>query len=466
MYSQHRKYKMALIVADFCVTVTTLIIAEHVRPFLPGEHIGDFGIIPHYSIYLFAPLLLLVLFASTGAYDFKRIPGLSSQIKVLSFAYSLWIWIFAGILFFTFRETSRLLVIYFVALNYLAIVVTRFAIRWFIKKKLFFASRVGVLVVGTGGSAILAAKTIIDELGSVYQHSGFVDFEAPENDELPAPFFGLIEELPHIIQQHRIEVIIIAQPKSSDSKVNELINLLLGLPIRIYVVSHNAQLALWLPQVEQLGNMVFIDINAPIIQGINRLTKRILDITVSLVVLFITWPILVVIWIAIRIDSRGPAIFVAPRIGEGAKLFKMYKFRTMVMDAEKIQSQVTQNTKQGEKIYKVKDDPRVTRVGRVLRRTSLDELPQLFNVLIGEMSLVGPRPEQPFITKEYDRWQWQRILVPPGVTGWWQISGRSDLPMHLNTDHDVYYMRNYSIALDLKILFLTFFEVMKGRGAY
>ncbi len=114
----------------------------------------------------------------------------------------------------------------------------------------------------------------------------------------------------------------------------------------------------------------------------------------------------------------------------------------------------------------MKDDPRVTRVGSLLRRTSLDELPQLFNVLKGEMSWVGPRPEQPFITKEYETWQWQRILVPPGVTGWWQISGRSELPMHLNTNYDVYYVKNYSILLDLQILLKTVFEVFKGRGAY
>jgi lipopolysaccharide/colanic/teichoic acid biosynthesis glycosyltransferase len=120
----------------------------------------------------------------------------------------------------------------------------------------------------------------------------------------------------------------------------------------------------------------------------------------------------------------------------------------------------------GEKVYKLKDDPRTTRVGRWIRRTSLDELPQIFNVLKGDMSCVGPRPEQPFITQLYDHWQWQRVSVPPGVTGWWQVSGRADLPMHRNTEYDVYYVKNYSILLDLKILFKTVIAIIKAKGAF
>jgi len=120
----------------------------------------------------------------------------------------------------------------------------------------------------------------------------------------------------------------------------------------------------------------------------------------------------------------------------------------------------------GKVIYKKPDDPRVTRVGRFLRRTSLDELPQLVNVLRGEMSLVGPRPELPQLVEQYDLWQRQRFSIPPGMTGWWQVSGRSDRPMHLHTEDDLYYIQNYSILLDLKILFKTVGVVLRGKGAY
>ena len=117
-------------------------------------------------------------------------------------------------------------------------------------------------------------------------------------------------------------------------------------------------------------------------------------------------------------------------------------------------------------VYKRQCDPRVTRLGRFLRRTSLDELPQLFNVFTGEMSLVGPRPEQAFIVDGYEPWQRQRLVVPPGVTGWWQVSGRSELPMHLNTEYDLFYIRNYSLWLDVQILWRTIGAVIRGRGAY
>jgi lipopolysaccharide/colanic/teichoic acid biosynthesis glycosyltransferase len=175
---------------------------------------------------------------------------------------------------------------------------------------------------------------------------------------------------------------------------------------------------------------------------------------------------MILIWVAVKLDSPGPGLFSSERVGENGSIFRMYKFRTMHVGAADLVEEVATRDEQGRPIFKVRNDPRVTRVGRVLRRTSLDELPQLYNVLKGEMSLVGPRPEQPFITVLYDHWQWQRLSVPPGVTGWWQVSGRSDLPMHQNTQYDVYYVKNYSLLLDLKILFRTLGVVIRGKGAY
>ena len=144
----------------------------------------------------------------------------------------------------------------------------------------------------------------------------------------------------------------------------------------------------------------------------------------------------------------------------------MIKFRSMYQDAEKRWQEVAKRDKDGNLIHKQTDDPRITRIGRFLRRTSLDELPQLLNVIYGEMSLVGPRPEIPYITAEYEPWQWQRFRVPPGITGWWQVNGRSDKPMHLHTEDDLYYIQNYSFWLDLRILLMTVLVVLRGQGAY
>ena len=177
-------------------------------------------------------------------------------------------------------------------------------------------------------------------------------------------------------------------------------------------------------------------------------------------------PTAILIALAIKLDDRGPVLFRQERVGENGRRFEMTKFRTMVVGAEQLQAQVARMDESGNVVYKVPHDPRVTRVGRFLRRWSLDELPQFFNVLRGEMSLVGPRPEQVFVVDQYEPWQRQRLAVPPGITGWWQVSGRSDLPMHLNTQYDLFYIRNYSMWLDLKILWLTVGTVMRGEGAY
>jgi lipopolysaccharide/colanic/teichoic acid biosynthesis glycosyltransferase len=175
---------------------------------------------------------------------------------------------------------------------------------------------------------------------------------------------------------------------------------------------------------------------------------------------------LLVIAIAIRLETKGPALFRQRRVGENGRLFDMLKFRTMVADAEARQGEVLTKIDTGELVHKRRDDPRVTRVGRLLRRYSLDEFPQLINVLRGDMSLVGPRPELPWLVEKYNPWQRKRFAVPQGITGWWQISGRSDKPMHLNTDDDLYYVYNYSLWLDLWILLRTPLAILKGRGAF
>jgi lipopolysaccharide/colanic/teichoic acid biosynthesis glycosyltransferase len=164
--------------------------------------------------------------------------------------------------------------------------------------------------------------------------------------------------------------------------------------------------------------------------------------------------------IAIRLREGGPVFLSQKRVGENGRIFPMLKFRTMKPNARR-----PRQDSEGF-LHKRVDDPRVTRVGRFLRRTSLDELPQIWNVLKGEMSLVGPRPELPQLVERYQLWQRKRFAVPQGMTGWWQVNGRSDKPMHLHTEDDLYYVQNYSIGLDLFILLKTFWAVLSGRGAF
>jgi len=173
-----------------------------------------------------------------------------------------------------------------------------------------------------------------------------------------------------------------------------------------------------------------------------------------------------IIALVILVEDGRPILFRQKRAGENGRVFEMLKFRTMVRDAEKLSVQTNHTDENGNLIHKTRNDPRVTRTGHFLRRFSLDELPQLFNILDGTMSLVGPRPEMPYLVDMYQPWQRKRFAVPPGLTGWWQVNGRSDRPMHLHTEDDLYYIQNYSLWLDIQIIFRTVWVVLMGKGSY
>lgn len=192
--------------------------------------------------------------------------------------------------------------------------------------------------------------------------------------------------------------------------------------------------------------------------------KRGIDIIFASVALLVLLPLLLLVALAIRLDSPGPALFRQRRVGRDGHFFTIYKFRTMRDNPGKHIEWVMDDA--GKKRHKVRNDPRITRVGRWLRRMSIDELPQLINILIGHMSVIGPRPELLEIVAHYEPWQHRRHDVRPGLTGWWQVSGRSDRPMHEHTELDLYYVDNISVWMDLKILVRTVGVVVRGLGAF
>jgi lipopolysaccharide/colanic/teichoic acid biosynthesis glycosyltransferase len=203
-----------------------------------------------------------------------------------------------------------------------------------------------------------------------------------------------------------------------------------------------------------------------------RPAKRALDVILSAVLLALAAPLLGVLAVIVRMESPGPAFYRQTRVGRHGRPFAMYKLRTMRSGAdaqlhEQVQPLVGGPPRRGPQfVYKLPNDPRITRVGRILRKTSLDELPQFLNVLRGEMSLVGPRPELPEVIVHYETWQLARLALPPGITGWWQINGRSNHPMHLSTEYDLHYLRQASFAFDLVILARTVGAVVRGTGAF
>jgi exopolysaccharide biosynthesis polyprenyl glycosylphosphotransferase len=465
MYKLYYRYQLALIVSDFFVTLLILLAVANLRPLLPGQEIAASLVIPHHSIYLVTPLSLLIVFGFSGVYNFRQRPRPSVQMRSFVLSYALWGWFFVGILYFSFRDVSRLFVIYFSVSNFVALAVCRY-ILWSIMPGTQNGNRAGkVLIFGDLKASSGLSPAILRELTTGYAIVGFSDFEAPKDIKLQAPFLGTAEHLPKIVRENQIDIVIMSLDTSSLSALRPLVMELIKIPVRLFLAQNYSQLPFIELDIERIGNVVMVGILEPIINGWNRMFKRIFDLVIATLSLILTWPVFIMIALAIKIESSGPVIFPAKRVGNGGKLFTMYKFRTMIDKAQDPDSSGVKIDGQGRKIYKFKNDPRITKVGKFLRRWSLDELPQLFNVIKGEMSMVGPRPEQPFITQEYEAWQWQRILVPPGITGWWQISGRNEAPMHLNTHLDLYYVTNYSMFMDLKILFLTVFEVFRGRGA-
>ncbi|MGB9738679.1 sugar transferase, partial [Chloroflexus sp.] len=295
-----------------------------------------------------------------------------------------------------------------------------------------------------------------------------VGYASDECDEPVAlPRLGSLNDLVTIVQRHRIDEVIFALPPAQYDRVVELSLLLLREPVMLHTVPTALDLVFARTPVDSVGGIPLVSLRESALTLSQRIVKRLFDIVVSFGLIVLLAPLMLVIALLIKLESPGPVIFTQERIGEHGRRFKMFKFRSMYIDADRRWHEVAKrDATTGKLIHKQKDDPRVTRVGRKLRRTSLDELPQLFNVLRGEMSLVGPRPEMPYIAAEYEPWQWQRFRVPPGMTGWWQVNGRSEKPMHLHTEDDLYYIQNYSFWLDLRILAKTLVVVWQGHGAY
>ncbi|MEV4626288.1 sugar transferase [Micromonospora sp. NPDC049523] len=215
-----------------------------------------------------------------------------------------------------------------------------------------------------------------------------------------------------------------------------------------------------------VAGLPLIHVEAPEFRGARKVVKGFVDRAAAFAALTVALPILAVLALAIKLDSRGPVIFRQIRVGQGGREFGVYKFRTMVTNADALLAELTARNETDGLMFKMRDDPRVTRVGKFLRKWSLDELPQLANVLFGHMSLVGPRPPLPSEVARYDGDVARRLLVKPGMTGLWQVSGRSDLTWEDGIRLDLYYVENWSLAADLTILWKTFGAVINSRGAY
>jgi exopolysaccharide biosynthesis polyprenyl glycosylphosphotransferase len=369
---------------------------------------------------------------------------------------------FAGLLYLSVREVSRLQFLYFAAFDLAALLLFHLAARAYVRLRGRYHVQRRMLIVGGGAQAEQLANELQRRLWTGVRVVGCTSDQPLAGDSLP--MLGPVSATLEVIEQQQIDEVIFASIQRE-----EITNLSLQLqqkPVMLHMMPSVLDLAFAGALVTTLGGIPLISLRESALSESQRLFKRVFDLVGSAILLLIFSPLLLLIALLIKLESPGPVFFLQERLGEHGQRFKLIKFRSMRQDAEQLWREVAGRQEDGHLIHKTDDDPRVTRVGRKLRRTSLDELPNLFNVLRGEMSLVGPRPEIPYMTAEYQPWQWQRFRVPPGITGWWQVNGRSARPMHLHTEDDLYYIQNYSFWLDLKILWMTIFTVLKGHGAF
>lgn len=355
--------------------------------------------------------------------------------------------------------------------------------------KITFARNIAV--IGTGKLSKLAVEKFkierhIADKPIVFTGYISADDTLPNADIDRRQILGNCIDLGSIINRHAITDVIIAVDKLDDDKFESILNQLAILPVSIHYTPEYLETVLYeitrddrkhkdlldaISTLEPSTDLALrflqiISLRTVVLTRPQYIFKRTLDLVIGGGALLAALPIMLVISALIWLYDRGPILYVHDRVGENGHHFKMYKFRSMVVNADKIQDKINRRDAEGHLIHKVPNDPRVTPIGHIIRKTSLDELPQLFNILRGDMSLIGPRPELPWLVQDYELWQLKRLSVPQGLTGWWQVNGRSDKPMHLNTAYDVYYTEHYSMALDINILLRTFKAVLDKTGAF
>jgi len=463
------RYMIALYVADLVLTWIALLLARWLRVLLPyGQQLDAEGAALYWPMFLLAGLIWSGSFTTLHAYDPQYLAKPKENLPLVIGSVAASTLAFAGALYFTYRGLSRLLFVYFFILDVLFLLAARLILHALVRNWRP-SNRHVVLIVGASEVGQRVARSLQPWAWMGIEVAGFLDDEPPAAQEgsESLPVLGVLAEARDVVTRFSVQDVVIALPPASQYQLANLVSTLYELPVNVKIVPDYSDMVFFRATLEQLGDTLFVGLKEPVIGPIERIIKRAMDVIISALALILLAPLLGVISLLVKLGSPGPALYHSRRIGEEGRPFDMHKFRTMYRHAETREAELIHETADGKLIFeKREDDPRVTPLGRFLRRYSLDELPQLWNVLMGEMSLVGPRPELPALVDHYEPWQRKRFGVPQGMTGWWQISGRGNKLKYLHAEDDLYYIRNYSLLLDLYIIWRTLGAVIKGEGAF
>jgi len=321
------------------------------------------------------------------------------------------------------------------------------------------------LIVGTNNEAkLLLARA--ERPASGLHPVGYVGYSGDRSHMGHLPCLGSYDEVASTVQENGIECVMIASSNAPHEEVTSMVQSLRGLPVDVHISSGLFDILTSRVLVREIGGVPMVTIRPiPLNKGAIR-TKRAIDLLIAYSVLLLLSPVWLLLAALIKLTSPGPVLYKQERVGRDGQPFMMYKFRSMVADADKHKESLEHLNQADGLLFKIRNDPRVTKVGRLMRKFSVDEFPQLLNVIEGDMSLVGPRPPLPGEVAKYEEWHFRRLQVVPGMTGLWQISGRSDLSFDDAVKLDIYYIENWSPRLDFSILFRTIPVVLLPKGAY
>jgi exopolysaccharide biosynthesis polyprenyl glycosylphosphotransferase len=411
----------------------------------------------------FAFLVTALLFARSGLYGSRAVrPGLTSivsslfQVTVVVLLYAIVsgqdfssYYIFYGSLFFA--------VLYIASMRYVYEHVTGLALR-----AAGYQRR--AVLVGTGEHIEAVAHALAAGAEQSINVVGFISLTPRPDNGLRS--LGRIDQVPEVLDAHRVQEVIIADPDFPQERAVELVDTCHQRGVTVRIAPSTMEILVHRAEFVPGQSVPLFELKPPVFEGFDYALKRTFDLVVSCLLLLVLSPFLLAMALAIKLSSRGPVIYRSLRPGIGGTPFACLKFRTMYRDADERMPALEDLNEASGALFKIRDDPRVTPVGRRLRRYSLDELPQLLNVVRGDMSLVGPRP---LPQRDYDRlegWHKKRYLVLPGLTGLWQVSGRADLDFDDLVRLDFLYLERWSVFLDLTILVKTIPAVLSRRGAF
>ncbi len=439
------------------------------------------GYMLSWQVFFIVALIWPFFFIVFSVYDGRRNETLKAELLNVFMATCVSIMTLAGILYFTYRETSRVLFAIFFLMD-AALLLSGRVLLWAYRHAPHVqqqAQRKAVLIVGAGQVGKNAVAELAKCAWANIELVGYADDDPDKQNQLidGLPVLGTLNHIPIIVADYNIQDAVIALPLRAHEQLIKVCRMLQILSVQVHVIPDLFALSFPSATLEGFGGIPVIDLGHPGIFGWQRLVKRGFDtIAVSLGLILLS-PLLLLLAILIKLDSPGPVLYKQQRVGENGRLFMMFKFRSMHTNANPNlhKAYVTQLIKQNfgleqtngndQHSLKLENDPRITRVGRFIRKASLDELPQLFNILRGEMSLVGPRPPIPYEVDLYQDWHKRRFEAIPGMTGVWQVRGRNRVSFDEMVRMDIEYIEHQSLWLDLKILLLTPLAVISGQGA-